>query len=216
MTTKSTSRADRPALLFATTNRGKQREIHGLLADLPIRLLFPQDLGDPEEVEETGSTFTENAELKARGYAHLLPGGFVAAEDSGIVVPALGGEPGVYSARFGGLKDDKARNILLLERMRGLSGDDRAAHYEAVVVCICPDGQAHSFVGRVDGFIAPEPKGPGGFGYDPIFFHTELGCTFGETTQEQKDRLSHRGEAVRALRAFLGEKLKGQGTGDRR
>jgi XTP/dITP diphosphohydrolase len=206
----NSSTASASDLLFATTNRGKQREILGLLAGLPIRLLFPQDLGDPEEVEETGSTFAENAELKARGYARLLPGGYVAAEDSGIVVPALGGEPGVYSARYGGLKDDKARNALLLERMRDLSGEDRAAYYEAVVVCLCPDGKALSFSGRVDGVIAPEPSGPGGFGYDPIFFHADLGCTFGETTQEQKDRLSHRGEAVRALRAFLAQRLQGQ------
>jgi XTP/dITP diphosphohydrolase len=207
MNGKDSSQVNQSDLLFATTNLGKQREIRGLLAGLPLRLLFPRDLGDPDEVEETGSTFAENAELKARGYAHLLPGGYVAAEDSGIVVPALGGEPGVYSARYGGLKDDKARNALLLDRMKGLSGDDRAAYYEAVVMCVCPDGGALSFTGRVDGFIAPEPKGPGGFGYDPIFFHTGLGCTFGETTQEQKDRLSHRGEAVKALRAFLEERL---------
>lgn len=190
-------------LLFATNNPGKQREIRGLLEGLPLRLLFPQDVPQAPEVEETGTTFVENARLKARGLSHLLPGGFVAAEDSGIVVPALGGEPGVYSARFGGLKDDKARNALLLERMAELRGEERAAYYEAVVVLVGPGGQEEVFTGRVHGFVAQSPEGEGGFGYDPIFFHAGLGKTFGSATREEKDALSHRGIAVRALRTYL-------------
>jgi len=192
-----------PRLLFATTNPGKTREIRGLLAGLPIRLLFLSDFPPMPEPEETGHTFAENAELKARAYAALVPGGYSAAEDSGIVVPALGGEPGVYSARYGGEKDDLARNELLLRRMRGLVGDDRAAYYEAAVVLIAPDGLEHLFTGRVHGLITTEAQGTGGFGYDPIFHHRELGRTFGLATQEEKDRLSHRGEAVRKLRQHL-------------
>jgi XTP/dITP diphosphohydrolase len=125
-----------PRLLFATTNPGKQREIRRLLEGLPLALLFLQDVEPAQEVEETGTTFLDNARLKAVGYASLLPGGFVAAEDSGLVVPALGGEPGVYSARYGGRPDDVARNAYLLERMAGLSGNDRAAYYEAVIVLL--------------------------------------------------------------------------------
>jgi XTP/dITP diphosphohydrolase len=194
-------------LLFATSNPGKQREIRGLLEGLPLRLLFPQDFPGAPEVEETGATFLENARLKAHGLRPLLPGGYTAAEDSGIVVPALGGAPGVYSARYGGLEDDKARNALLLERMAELRGQERAAYYEAVVVLVEPGGSERVFTGRVDGSIALEPSGEGGFGYDPVFFHPGLGKTFGWATREEKDALSHRGVAVRALRAHLLEAL---------
>jgi XTP/dITP diphosphohydrolase len=190
-------------LLFATTNAGKIREIRGLLAGLPLQLLFLTDFDEVPDVEETGLTFAENAALKARGYACLLPGGLVAAEDSGIVVPALGGEPGVYSARYGGRADDKARNELLLERMRTLEGEDRAAYYEAVVVLLNPQGAERSFMGRVHGAIAHSPQGAGGFGYDPVFFHPESGTTFGCVTQKQKDQYSHRGQAVLQMKRFL-------------
>lgn len=194
-------------LLFATTNAGKIREVRGLLDGLQLELLFLTDFQEVPDVEETGATFAENAALKARGYQCLLPDGLVAAEDSGVVVPALGGEPGIYSARYGGLADDTARNALLLDRMRGLVGEDRAAHYEAVVVLLDPRGNERAFTGRVSGSIAPEPKGDGGFGYDPVFYHPESGTTFGCVTQEQKDRHSHRGKAVMALRRHLEEVL---------
>jgi XTP/dITP diphosphohydrolase len=196
-------------LLIATTNPGKQREIRGLLSGLPLRLLFLNDLPAVPEVEETGATFEENARLKATGYAALLPGGYVAAEDSGIVVPALGGEPGVYSARYGGRPDDLSRNELLLERMAGLEGQARAAYYEAVVVLLEPGGTERLFRGRVHGFIAETSEGSRGFGYDPLFFHPEIGKTFGRASQEEKDRLSHRGEAIRALRSYLETVVKG-------
>jgi XTP/dITP diphosphohydrolase len=190
-------------LLFATTNPGKQREIRRLLEGLPITLLFLQDVEPAQEVEETGTTFLDNARLKAVGYAPLLPGGFVAAEDSGLVVPALGGEPGVYSARYGGRPDDVARNDYLLERMAGLSGQDRAAYYEAIIVLLSPDRTDATFSGQVHGTIAAAPDGQGGFGYDPLFIHPDLGRTFGNAIQEEKDLLSHRGKAVRAMREYL-------------
>src|SRR5512135_3455275 len=144
-------------LLFATTNPGKQREIRDLLEGLEVRLLFLQDLAPTPEPEETGATFEENARLKASAYAALLPVGYVAAEDSGLVVPALGGEPGVYSARYGGRPDDAARNAYLLERMRDLQGDARSAYYEASVVLLAPDGHEEVFTGRVCGLIAGVP-----------------------------------------------------------
>ncbi len=145
--------------------------------------------------------------MKARGYASLLPGAYVAAEDSGIVVPALGGEPGVYSARYGGTRENDAHNVLLLERMKAFEGEDRAAYYEAVVVLIDPTGGETVFRGRVDGLIAEKPEGNGGFGYDPVFFHEELGRTFGCVSQADKDRFSHRGRAIQALRSHLEEVL---------
>jgi XTP/dITP diphosphohydrolase len=190
-------------LLFATTNPGKQREIRRLLDGLALTLLFLQDVEPAQDVEETGTTFLDNARLKAVGYAPLLPGGFVAAEDSGLVVPALGGEPGVYSARYGGRPDDVTRNAYLLERMASLSGHDRAAYYEAVIVLLNPDGTEVTFSGQVHGTIAATPDGQGGFGYDPLFIHPDLGRTFGNAVQEEKDLLSHRGKAVRAMREYL-------------
>jgi XTP/dITP diphosphohydrolase len=195
-------------LLFATTNPGKQKEIRSLLEDLEVRLLFLQDLPPVPQPEETGTSFEENARLKTAAYAELLPGGYVAAEDSGLVVPALGGEPGVFSARYGGRPDDASRNAYLLERMRDLQGDARSAYYEAAVVLLCPDGGEEVFTGRVSGMIASLPDGTGGFGYDPLFFHPGLGRTFGNATRAEKDHLSHRGKAVRALREYLEERLR--------
>ncbi len=197
-------RAKQPsALLFGTSNPGKKREILGLLHDLPLKLLFLTDVGNPPCVEETGSTFKENALLKARGYAPLLPGGFIAAEDSGLVAPALGGEPGVYSARFGGLDGSVERNRLLIERMKGFSGEDRAVYYEAVVALIEPGGTESFFSGRVHGYLTDAPMGHGGFGYDPLFFHPELGTTFGCLSSARKAGYSHRGKALRALKTYL-------------
>lgn len=201
--------AERERLLFATSNPGKAREIRQILNGLPLDLLFLPDVGNPPEVEETGTTFEENARLKARGYAPLLPGGYVAAEDSGIVVPALNGEPGVHSARYGGLRSDAERNLLLLERMRGLRGEERRAWYEAVVVLLEPGGEERVFTGRVEGTIAEAPAGTGGFGYDPLFYHPPSGTTFGCVPPAEKDRYSHRGQAVRALRRHLEGRLAG-------
>ena len=127
----------------------------------------------------------------------------MAAEDSGLAVPALGGEPGVHSARYGGRPDDRSRNEFLLERMRPLEGEARAAYYEAVVVLRSPDEAEHSFTGRVDGLVAKEPEGARRLWVDPIFFHPGLGRTFGSVSQEEKDRYSHRGQAVRELRRYL-------------
>lgn len=190
-------------LLFATNNPGKQREIRRILEGLPLEIFFPGDMGIDLDPEETGGTFQENALLKAEAFAEKAPGMLVAAEDSGLVVPALRGEPGVRSARYGGTRDNAAHNVLLLEQMRGLEGEQRAAYYEAVVVLLDEAGRSHVFSGRVNGEIALKPKGSGGFGYDPVFFSAELGRTFGEAPAKDKDRLSHRGQALRALRLAL-------------
>ncbi len=190
-------------LLFATNNPGKQREIRRILDGLPFEVVFPADIGLALDPEESGRTFEENAFLKAEAFASAAPGLMVAAEDSGLVVPALGGEPGVHSARYGGTRDNEAHNAMLVEKMKGLGEGERNAYYEAVVALISETGERLAVSGRVHGEIAREPKGSGGFGYDPIFFSRELGCTFGEAPAEEKDRLSHRGKALRALRRAL-------------
>lgn len=186
-------------LLFGTKNPGKQREIRRILGGREWEILFPEDFPSMEEPEETGADFSENAAIKARAYAALAPDLWTAAEDSGLVVPALRGEPGIFSARYGGRSTDVERNELVLERMAGLDGEARAAHYLAVVVLRGPDGSEANFEGRVDGFIARAPRGRGGFGYDPIFVDPSSGFTFAELSPEAKDRLSHRGRALERL-----------------
>jgi len=190
-------------LLFATTNRGKQREVARILEDTGWRIAFPQQLDSEVEVEETGTTFLENARLKAYAYHYRHPDLWVAAEDSGIVVPSLGGEPGVYSARYGGRPDDVARNEYLLERLHGFGEEDRRAYYRAVVILLDPQGRERIFEGRVDGLILEEPRGEAGFGYDPLFYHPKSGCTFAQLPPDAKNRLSHRGMAIRALKNYL-------------
>lgn len=190
-------------LLFGTKNPGKQREILRILGGLRWEILFPEAFPPMLEPEETGATFEENARIKARSYAVLAPDLWTAAEDSGIVVPALGGEPGVLSARYGGRTTDAERNGLLMERMAGLAGDARAAYYMAVVVLRGPDGRELTFEGRVEGFIAETPRGEGGFGYDPLFVDPASGRTFAELPPEAKDALSHRGRALEGLAARL-------------
>lgn len=190
-------------LLFATSNPGKRREVARILTGLDLDLCFPDALGLALDPQETGETFLENAALKARAFADAAPGLWVAAEDSGLVVPALGGEPGVRSARYGGTRDDAAHNALLLERLAGRAGADRACFYQAVIVLRDPEGGETACEGRVEGRVADAPRGAGGFGYDPLFFSPELGCTFGEAAPGDKDRLSHRGRALAALRRAL-------------
>ncbi len=190
-------------LLFATTNRGKQREIARILEGTGWEVVFPQQLDAAIEVEETGATFLENARLKASAYNYRHPDMWVAAEDSGIVVPALGGDPGVYSARYGGLTDEVSRNNHLLEKLSPYKDDDRKAYYRAVVVLVDSRRREWVFEGRVDGIIAEEPHGEAGFGYDPIFYHPKSNCTFAQLPPDAKNRLSHRGMAIRSLKNYL-------------
>ena len=191
-------------LLFGTKNQGKQREIRRILGDCGWEILFPEDFPPMEDPEETGANFAENAAIKARAYAALAPGLWTAAEDSGLVVPSLGGEPGVFSARYGGRASDQERNALLLERMAGIEGPARAAHYVAEIVLRGPDGSEVTCEGRVDGFIADTPRGEGGFGYDPIFVDPVSGRTFAQLPPEAKDALSHRGRALRKMAEWMG------------
>ena len=186
--------------VLATHNPGKLREMGEILKDFGIEVVSPRDLGITVDVEETGTTFAENALLKAKAICKEanLP---AIADDSGLCVDALNGAPGVYSARYGGEGlDDKGRYMLLLSSLRG--APTRAAHFACVVACAFPNGDTLTAEGRCDGSIAYAPLGEGGFGYDPVFLLPGTGKTFGQLTQEEKSAVSHRG---RALKDFAGK-----------
>ena len=186
--------------VLATHNPGKLREMGEILKDFGIEVVSPRDLGITVDVEETGTTFAENAMLKAKAICQAagLP---AIADDSGLCVDALNGAPGVYSARYGGEGlDDKGRYLLLLSSLRG--APTRAAHFACAVACAFPNGDTLTAEGRCDGSIAYAPLGEGGFGYDPVFLLPGTGKTFGQLTQEEKSAVSHRG---RALKDFAGK-----------
>ena len=184
-------------LVLATSNPHKVRELRRLLACAGCDLVTPADLGLEMDVAEDGASFRENATLKAVAYAHAcgLP---ALADDSGIEVQALDGGPGVYSARFGGPGlDDRARMLLLLDRMRGVPWELRGCRYVCAVVLAWPGGRREAFEGACHGVVALEPGGAGGFGYDPLFYFPEAGKTIAQMSEQEKDAVSHRGHAVR-------------------
>ena len=192
--------------VLATHNPGKLREMGEILKDFGIEVVSPKDLGITVDVEETGSTFAENAMLKAKAIckAANLP---AIADDSGLCVDALSGAPGVYSARYGGEGlDDRGRYMLLLSSLRG--APTRAAHFACAVACAFPNGDTLTAEGRCDGSIAYAPLGEGGFGYDPVFLLPGTGKTFGQLTQEEKSAVSHRGRALREFSEKLETYLK--------
>ena len=186
--------------VLATHNPGKLKEMGAILARFGVEVVSPKDLGLTVDVEESGTTFAENAMLKAKAIcaAAQLP---AIADDSGLCVDALNGGPGVYSARYGGEGlDDRGRYMLLLNNMRGQT--TRAAHFACAIACAFPNGDTLTAEGRCDGTIAFAPMGEGGFGYDPVFFVPEKAKTFGQLTAEEKSAISHRG---RALESFVGK-----------
>ncbi len=187
------------ALLLATRNEGKMREFLELFEGLGVAIETLDSHSDAGEVEETGKTFEDNASLKAREYA-LRTGRWTIAEDSGLVVDALGGEPGVHSARYAGEHgDDAANNAKLISEMEGI--EERRARYVCVIALARPDGEiAVSVRGVCEGRISEDARGTGGFGYDPFFIPDGETRTNAELPPEEKHRTSHRG---RALRSFL-------------
>lgn len=192
--------------VLATHNPGKLKEMGAILAQFGVEVVSPKDLGITVDVEETGTTFAENAMLKAKAIcaAAKLP---AIADDSGLCVDALNGGPGVYSARYGGEGlDDKGRYTLLLNNMRGQS--TRAAHFTCAIACAFPNGDTLTAEGRCDGTIAFAPMGEGGFGYDPVFFVPEKAKTFGQLTAEEKSAISHRGKALKSFAEKLETYLK--------
>jgi XTP/dITP diphosphohydrolase len=196
-------------LYCATTNRGKLREFQEALRD-SIQVEPLPDLASIAPPEETGDTFEENAIQKALYYSKLCDG-YLFVDDSGLEVDALGGAPGVYSARFAGPHaTDAANNQLLIDRMRGVS--DRTARFVCVVALAEAGRLAHTFRGEVEGRLLDAPRGGNGFGYDPLFFYPPFGCSFGEAPLERKMEVSHRAQALQKMRAYLEEARASNGA----
>ncbi len=197
--------------LIATHNMKKRDELARILAPLGIRVLLDHEAGiELSDVDETGVTFEENALLKAQSGCREsgLP---CIADDSGLCVDALDGAPGVYSARYGGEHgNDKANNEKLLKVLDGLDITKRTARFVSVACCVYPDGKVITARGECEGAIGFEPRGNGGFGYDPLFLPKDFGgeMTMAQLSAEQKDSISHRGKSVRILAAALEEHIK--------
>ena len=186
-------------LVLASKNQHKLLEMEHILRDLGLEVVLESQVGVDVDVEETGTTFLENAALKAR--AVMEASGMAAiADDSGLMVDALDGAPGVYSARYGNLDSDQARTSYLLENLKDVPAGKRGAQFVSAIVCILPDGMEVHAQGTCQGEILFAPRGENGFGYDQVFYSPELKKTFSEATEEEKSTVSHRG---RALRAFL-------------
>ena len=191
--------------LIATNNKKKLTEIERILSPLGIVPVTAAEKGvDLGDVEENGSTFAENAYIKAKS-AFDRSGLPVVADDSGLCVDALGGRPGIYSARYGGHDSPYSVKIgMLLDELRGVPAEQRTAHFTCAVCCILPSGEVIAVEGRCEGEIADRPSGDGGFGYDPVF--TVGGRSFASLSSGEKDRLSHRGVALRKLYEALCER----------
>lgn len=188
-------------LALATNNKHKLQEIRAILDGCFDKLLSLSELGIDVEIEETGSTLEENALIKAREIVRLtgLPS---LADDTGLMVDALDGAPGVYSARYAGVEhNDKANRDLLLANLKGI--ENRSAHFATVIALCYPDGTYKIAHGRVDGVITLEERGTGGFGYDSLFLSSELGKTLAEASPEEKNSVSHRGRALRNMVELL-------------
>ena len=198
-------------LVIATSNRGKFNEIAALLRGLPVRIVPLDRVGPVEVPPESGHSFQENARIKAVAVANAT--GFLAlADDSGLEVDALGGGPGVLSARFGGPgKTDADRNHLLLDKLIGIPPERRTARFRCVIAVAEPSGPVHFADGACEGRIAVAPRGAHGFGYDPVFEVVSLGRTLAEVAPGVKNRLSHRAQALRAARAILKRLLSSRG-----
>ncbi len=187
-------------LVLASRNPGKLRELSALLDESRYKIIPQADFNVPE-VAETGTTFVENAIIKAR-HAAQYSGLAALADDSGIVVDALNGEPGVRSARFSGSDaSDESNNILLVEKLRSVPEAQRSARYQAVIVYMRNAADPSPIIceGSWEGIIVLEAKGSGGFGYDPYFYLPDYGCTSAELSADEKNRISHRGQALRLL-----------------
>ncbi|MCB7320715.1 RdgB/HAM1 family non-canonical purine NTP pyrophosphatase [Lacrimispora sp. 210928-DFI.3.58] len=194
-------------IIFATGNQGKMREIRAILEDLGLPILSMKEAGAAPEIRENGKSFKENAEIKARAVWQCT-GDIVLADDSGLVVDYIGGEPGIYSARY--LGEDTSyeiKNRNIIDRLKDARGPERSARFVCNIAAVLPDGRVLHTEAAMEGLIAEEPAGQGGFGYDPILYLPEFGKTSAEITMEQKNKISHRGKALEAMKAALKEAL---------
>lgn len=195
-------------IVFATGNENKMKEIRMILADLGMEILSMKEAGAETEIVEDGMSFEENAEIKARAVARILTSDIVLADDSGLEIDYLDKAPGIYSARFAGEDTSyDVKNRILLDRLEGVPEEERTARFVCAVAAVFPDGTVSTVRKTIEGRIADEAAGNNGFGYDPIFYVPQYGCTTAEMTPEQKNELSHRGKALQAMRDVLKEKL---------
>ena len=195
-------------IIFATGNEGNMKEIRMILADLGVPVLSMKEAGISADIVEDGKTFEENAAIKAETIRDLT-GAIVLADDSGLEIDYLGGEPGIYSARYMG--EDTSydiKNQNLLDRLEGVPDEKRTARFVCAICAALPDGRKLTTRGTIEGIIGHGISGENGFGYDPIFWLPEYGCSTAELSPEKKNELSHRGKALRAIKEQLREILK--------
>ena len=195
------------SIIFATGNQGKMREIREIMADLNMDILSMKEAGCDVDIDENGTTFEENALIKARAIASVMTDAIVLADDSGLEVDYLNKEPGVHSARFMG--EDTSydiKNKAIIDKLEGVEDSKRTARFVCVIAAVYPDGTETTVRKTIEGQIGYEIKGENGFGYDPIFYVPEFGCTTAELTMDQKNKISHRGKALMAVK----EEIRGK------
>ena len=197
-------------IIFATSNEGKMKEVRMILADLGLEILSMKETGILADIVEDGKTFAENAKIKAMA-VWKQTGGIVLADDSGLAVDYIGGEPGVYSARYMGEDTSyEIKNRNIIERLSGAEGKERSARFVCNIAAVLEDGRVIQREAYMEGLIAKEPAGNGGFGYDPILYLPEFGKTSAELTMEEKNQISHRGKALEAMKKALKEEEAGK------
>lgn len=203
-------------IIFATGNAGKMREIRDILRDVDAEILSMKEAGIETDIVEDGDTFEANAVIKARAVAEFLTehqdgmykGAIVVADDSGLEIDCLNKEPGIYSARY--LGEDtpySVKNRNLLERLEGVPEEQRSARFVCAIAAVMPDGEVVTTLGTIEGRIDHQIKGSNGFGYDPIFYVPEYGCTTAELSETQKNQISHRGRALEAMKPELKKRI---------
>lgn len=199
-------------IIFATSNEGKMREVRAILADMGMEILSMKEAGIEVDVVEDGKTFEENAIIKATEISKVTDA-IVLADDSGLEIDYLNKEPGIYSARYMG--EDTSydiKNNNLIERLSGVPDEKRTARFVCAIAAALPNGQVLTTQGTIEGMIGYEIQGENGFGYDPIFYVPEYGCTTAQLSNEQKNAISHRGKALRAMKDKLGECCENTGN----
>ena len=190
-------------IIFATGNQGKMREIREIMADMDVEVVSMKEEGLCVDVEEDGTTFTENAIIKASAIAEYTDA-IVLADDSGLEIDYLDKAPGVYSARFMGEDTSYTiKNKALIDKLDGVAKEDRTARFVCAIAAVLPSKEVLTAVETMEGYIGYEPEGENGFGYDPIFYLDECGCSSAALSREQKNAISHRGKALRAMKEIL-------------
>lgn len=199
-------------IIFATGNQNKMKEIRMILQDLGMEILSMKEAGISVDIEENGATFEENALIKASAIAEIpevkTMNAIVLADDSGLEIDYLNKEPGIRSARYAGTDTSYLiKNNLLLSRMKGVPDEERTARFVCAIAAVFPNGEKEVVRGTMEGRVAYEIAGANGFGYDPIFYLPEFGCTSAELSPEKKNELSHRGKGLRMMRTIMEQKL---------